>query len=142
MSDGLADRTGLDDEDRAFDALQDLERQPSDEIRRLRAHDRMAVKASVVIQPGNSSDTLNFKYQGVTGDISEGGCRIMLPMPLYVGDVFRLTFDHPQLDLPMVFARCMRCRLIREEAFEAGFKFFTPVNVSSNAVAQESQLLI
>ncbi len=138
----MADQTGLANEDQAFDALKDLERQTSEEIRSQRAHDRLTVKAKVVVEPGNSSDKLTFRLQGVTGDISEGGCQIMLPMPVYVGDVFRLTFDCEELQLPVVFARCMRCRFIREDTFETGFKFFSPINVSPAASEQASGLLI
>jgi hypothetical protein len=136
------DQTVLTNEDQAFDVLRDLEQQTHEDIRNRRAHDRVAIKAKVVVLPGNVSASLESWLHGVTGDISEGGCRAMLPLPIYVGDVFRLTFDHPELDLPIVFARCMRCRLIREDSFEAGFKFFNPVSVASAADAHKRQLLI
>ena len=77
---------------------------------------------------------LKFKVKGVTGDISEGGCSVLLPIPVPVGDVFRLHFDRSQLDLPMTFARCLRCRLVREDAFEAGFVFFKAIALPSQSM--------
>jgi len=127
MLDDFGDKpTGV-NSDEAFAVLQDLERNTPDEIRRQRAHFRLAIKAGVVLQAGNASELMSFKVKGVTGDISEGGCSILFPIPPRVGDVFRLQFDRATLDLPLTFARCVRCRLVREDAFEAGFAFFAPI---------------
>ena len=115
------------DEDRGFDLLQELERNTAEELRQQRAHFRLAIKAGVVLQPGNAGELLSFKAKGVTGDISEGGCSALFPIPCRVGDVYRLQFDSQTLNLPLTFARCVRCRLVREDAFEAGFAFFTPI---------------
>lgn len=125
---------GVRDED-AIDMLQELERNTSDEIRRQRTHFRLDIKTRVVLQPGNASELLKFKLQGTTGDLSEGGCRLLLPMPVSVGDIYRLSFDRQQLDLPVTFARCVRCQLLREDAFEAGFKFFSPITLPQNVKA-------
>jgi hypothetical protein len=73
---------------------------------------------------------LKFKIQGVTGDVSAGGCQVLFPIPLGVGDIYLLTFDKSKVAVDSVFARCLRCRLIREDAYEAGFKFFDPIDVS------------
>lgn len=113
--------------DQAFDILQELEQNTPDELRRQRTHFRMAIKAGVTLQAGNSSQLMDFKLQGVTGDISEGGCGALFPMPARVGDIYRLEFDQTRLQLPMTFARCVRCHLVREGAYESGFRFFTPV---------------
>lgn len=117
--------TGNDDD--AFDILQDLSQNTSEEIRRQRAHFRVAIKACVIVRPGNSSERLSFKVRGVTGDISQGGCSMLLPVPVNVGDVYQLEFDRETIGLPLTYARCVRCRLIREDAFEIGFAFFAPV---------------
>ncbi len=113
--------------DGAFEMLQELGRNTSEEIRRQRAHFRRAVKVSVWLQPGNASEMLTHKIKGVTGDVSEGGCSALFPIPPRVGDIYRLLFDKSSMDLPLTFARCVRCRLIREDAFEAGFAFFKPI---------------
>jgi hypothetical protein len=116
-------------EEQHFELLQDLEKQTSEEIRKQRACERIAVKAKVILQSGNSSELLSYKLQGVTGDVSEGGCRAMFPIPIKVGDVYRLRFQLESLDTHLVFARCKRCQLIREDAYEAGFSFFNPIKI-------------
>lgn len=127
--------------DDAFAVLQDLERNTPDQIRRQRAHFRLALKAAVILQPGSASQLTNLKVKGATGDISQGGCSALFPVPVQVGDVYRLQFDRSVLDLPLTFARCVRCRLVREDAFEAGFAFFIPVSLPEKAAEQPSSLI-
>ncbi len=115
-----------------FELLQELGRNTTDEVRRQRAHFRVSIKAALWLQPANASDVLKFKVKGVTGDISEGGCSTLFPIPALVGDIYRLTFDKDMIDLPLTFARCLRCRLIKEDAFEVGFLFFRPICLPSN----------
>lgn len=121
--------------DDAFNLLQDLKKNTTDEIRRQRAHFRLAIKAGVTLQAGNASELLLLKVKGVTGDISAGGASILFPVAPRVGDIYRLTFDRDALDLPLTFARCVRCRLIREDAFEAGFSFFSPITLPESAMS-------
>lgn len=113
--------------DDAFNLLQDLKKNTPEEIRRQRAHFRLTIKAGVTLQAGNASELLSLKVKGVTGDISAGGTSILVPIAPRVGDIYRLAFDRDALDLPLTFARCVRCRLVREDAFEAGFSFFSPI---------------
>lgn len=119
----------------AFQILHDLEQNTSEELRKKRSHFRVEVKAAVTVRPGNSSEILSYKVQGVTGDISESGLGALLPIPIRVGDVFRMEFDTTKLPLPLTFARCVRCRLIREDAFDAGFIFFAPIGLPANLSA-------
>ncbi len=127
-------------EDEAFALLQELSGNTPDEIRRQRAHFRLTVKAPVILQPGNSSELLSLKVKGVTGDISEGGLKAVFPIPTRVGDIYRMQFDRATLDIPLTFARCVRCRLVREDAFEAGFRFFAPICLPEQAATgQPSQ---
>jgi hypothetical protein len=56
-------------------------------------------------------------------------------MPVIAGDIYRLVFDRETLDLPMTFAQCMRCRQLRENAFEVGFRFFVPVTLPKSLVS-------
>lgn len=120
----------------AFNMLQELETNTPEEIRRQRAHFRISVRAKVILQPANSSDLAKLKLQGVTGDLSSGGCRILFPLPPRVGDVYRLQFDQRDLPLPLTFARCMRCVLLKEDAYECGFKFFSPISLPENINAE------
>lgn len=108
--------------------LQDLERQKLSSIRSLRAHDRIDVELPVKMEPANSSDWPRAALQGVTQDLSRGGCRVICDHPPGIGDVYRLVFD-ASTGIPMVFARCQHGRLLREDAFEAGFHFFTEIEL-------------
>ena len=132
----------LNNEEQDFDLLQEIEQQTSEEIRKQRTHERVCIKAKVILQSGNSSELLSYKVQGVTGDVSEGGCRAMFPIPIGVGDIYRLQFDREQLDVPLVFARCMRCKLVREDAYEAGFSFFSPLQIIRSLESKVSDDLI
>lgn len=123
----LEPSAGLSDADEAFGLLQELAANTPEELSRQRAHFRLVIKAGVVLQPGNASQMLDFKVKGVTGDISAGGCLCVFPIPIMVGDIFRLEFNREQLDVPLTFAHCVRCRLIREDAYESGFSFFSNV---------------
>lgn len=120
----------------ALELLGELERNTSDEIRAQRQHFRVAIKAPVILRPGGLSDFGKFRLQGVTGDVSQGGCLCLFPLPIAVGDVFRLEFDQAVIGIPMTFARCVRCILLREDAFEAGFAFFAPIRMPEYAAAQ------
>lgn len=113
-----------------LEALKDLEQNTPDAIQKLRSHMRIRIKSKITLQPANSSDRSKVKVQGVMGDISSGGCQALFPMPIGVGDVYWLTFDREKLDLEAVVARCLRCCMIREDAFEAGFRFFNPLDLS------------
>jgi hypothetical protein len=115
----------------AFELLEELELNTPEAIRAARSSERVAIRVPLIVQPGNSSEIRSLKVKGVTGDISSGGCQVLLPTPLGVGDVFRLSFDQKILRVPVVFARCLRCRLIREDAFESGFAFFTEIDLAS-----------
>lgn len=126
------DNVRMDNEQIAFGLLQELEHNTPDEIRRQRTHFRIAIKAKVILEPGSASELLKFRVQGVTGDISEGGCRALFPAPVHVGDVYRLSFDREMFDQPLTFARCVRCRLLREDAYEAGFQFFASIRLPDN----------
>ena len=78
------------------------------------------------------------KWHGrVTGDVSEGGCGLVFPVTIRAGDVYRLEFERAKLDSPVTFARCIRCRFVREGVFETGFRFFTPVPLPRNVAQAE-----
>ncbi|MCP4710484.1 MAG: PilZ domain-containing protein [Planctomycetes bacterium] len=129
MNTDAPDYISLVDEDAGFDTMQDIENKTSDTLRQRRAYKRAPFKSKVTLQPGNSSEFLSYKVQGITGDISVAGCRAMFPVPIQVGDVYRMHFDREKLDLPMTFARCVRCRIVAEDAYETGLTFFRPINL-------------
>lgn len=130
MSDGKREDAGSVLDELGFDLVADLERQSLEGIQKMRAYERLEVKLTVFVQPGNSSDLQRFRAKGFTADISAGGARLFLPLPLTPGDIFRIEFDSKQIELPMVFGRCLRCRLVREGTFESGLIFFNKISLS------------
>ena len=122
-------------------ALAELERNTSEAIREMRAHERITLKTKIVAEPGNLSQRRELKVQGISGDVSEGGCCVLFPVPLNVGDVYLLTFDRKTIDVSPTLARCMRCRLMREDAFECGFSFFTPLDLADFHNHKQGSLL-
>lgn len=107
--------------------LEELERQSQQEIQKLRAHERRARNVRVDLWPGNSSQQGELHLVGRTNDISEGGCSAIFPSAVLPGDIFRLGFDAEVVDMPSVFARALRCRMLNEGSFEVGFRFFNTI---------------
>ena len=124
----------------ALEAMAEIEQNTPQQIKKMRSHARIAVRAKVLAQPANSSQRNGFQTSGVLGDISRGGCLILFSDPLMVGDIYRLSYERRVLDLDPMFARCLRCRLVREDAFEAGFSFFNPLDLSSLEKPDENEL--
>jgi hypothetical protein len=117
----------------ALEALRQLEENTPAAILRQRASERLAIRAHVTIQPGNSSERGRVLIEGLTGDISNGGCQILLGRPILPGDVYWLVFAEEPLHIGALLARCLRCRMIREDTFEAGFKFFQSIDLADAA---------
>ena len=114
------------------DLLNELRQQKLEEIRKVRAHERLEVRMPVRVLPGNLSALPGADaIVGETRDLSSGGCMGYFPQAFAVGDVYRLTFDTEDFDLPLVFGRCLRCRLVREDLIEVAFSFFTPVRLDA-----------
>ncbi len=124
----------------ALEAMAEIEQSTPQQLKKMRSYARIAVRAKVIAQPANSSARNGFQTQGVLGDISRGGCLILYSDPLLVGDIYRLSFDRSVLNLEPIFARCLRCRLVREDAFEAGFSFFHPIDLSGLERNSEGEL--
>jgi hypothetical protein len=120
------------DGDNTFQLVQELERNTPD---KLRMHARREIRTGVTVRPANSGDRSRSVVRGSTLEISDSLCQTILPAPCGVGDLFFLEFDRDALDLPKTFARCIRCRLIREDGFEADFSFFTPVSLPAQILA-------
>jgi hypothetical protein len=99
------------------------------EVLTSRTHERRETALEVCVRQANTSESSRLELHGVTADLSRGGCRLILPLPTGVGDVFRIEFESSSPSLRLVFARCLRCRLVREDVFEAGFSFFAPIDL-------------
>ncbi len=137
MFDDLGSNPDSFDENQACDLFRELEKNTPKEILRQRGHFRVTVKAEVTLHSATTSELLAFEVQGATGDLSEGGCGLVFPVTIRAGDVYRLEFERAKLDLPVTFARCIRCRFVREGVFETGFRFFTPIPLPGNVARAE-----
>jgi c-di-GMP-binding flagellar brake protein YcgR len=123
------------------DALIDeLAQGTPDAIKKLRHHTRLSIRVKVIVEPASLSHRDGVRLQGVTGDISAGGTQILLARPLRIGDLYQVSFDREQLDLPSVFALCLRGRLVRPDAFEAGLRFLEPIVLPNDDPERKSIL--
>lgn len=137
MFNHLDSNSGPFDDTQASELFRELEKNTPEEILRQRGHFRVTVKAGVTLHSATTSELLAFEVKGATGDVSEGGCGLVFPVTIRAGDVYRLEFERAKLDLPVTFARCIRCRFVREGVFETGFRFFTPISLPGNFAQAE-----
>lgn len=124
-----------------LDFVRELERQSIDQIKKLRSHERYEAKIALTLHPGNASQAGAFSLEGYTKDISKGGCAAVFEGPVPVGDIFRVELDKNMVEVPVVFARCLRCRLVRDDAFEANFSFFSEIVLSELASGPDDSLI-
>lgn len=115
----------------ALQAIAELEHNTNDAILAQRASERLEIRTNVLVRPGNASQRHQFGVECVTADISNGGCMVLATRPLLPGDLFWLAFDDKQIRIGSLFARCLRCRFVREEVYEAGFRFLNDIDLSS-----------
>ena len=118
----LADRGDL------FDAVAQLETTVNDGTGR--NTERLATRCRVTLRAANASQRADRPIDCVSLDISNTGCRLAASVPFGVGDVYWIEFEKSELNLSGAFVRCLRCRFVREHAFEAGFAFFQPIDLS------------
>jgi hypothetical protein len=114
----------------ALEALCELEQNQRSAVFRQRTHERIEIRLRVRVQPGNSSERRHAQIEGVTGDVSRSGCLVLLPCPLVPGDLYWLSLDDERASTGAQMARCVRCRMVDEETFEAGLRFFSEVDLA------------
>lgn len=102
-----------------------------------RKHRRFDIRLKVVVLPANTVDRAELKWLGECHDISSGGCRVLAQRPLELGSVYWIQFEPTKFTIDPVFARCVRGHLLRENAFEFGMSFLTPIEIPETA--QESE---
>lgn len=115
----------------AWEILGELKANTAAEVKAQRSAARITIRSAIKVVPASISQRVGGAVEGITGDVSSGGSQALLGTPLLVGDVYLINFDREVLDTPPVFARCLRCRLIRDDAFEVGFVFFTPLDLET-----------
>ncbi len=130
--------------DNAADAnelLDELSQSTSEVAESMRQSTRLDVRVKVYVEPGSLSMRDGMQLQGITGDISVGGTQILLARPLRIGDVYLISFDREEFDLPPVFALCLRARQVRPDAFEAGMRFLEQVELPQSGGKKPPGLL-
>lgn len=123
------DADDLFDSSEALDAIAELERNTSSAILSQRSSERLEIKTKVLVRPANASQRHEFNLECVTADISNGGCMVLAGRPVIPGDLYWLTFDDAQIKVGSLYARCLRCRYVREEIYEAGFRFLNDISL-------------
>ncbi len=84
----------------------------------------------LIIRPSNSSQRRETPIRGYCKNLSQSGCGVITDCAPRVGDMYRFELPsdttHP---VHGAHARCVRCHLLDEEAFEVGFAFLSTVNL-------------
>lgn len=112
-------------------SLIELERNTAVEIKRQRDSVRVTQAWPVAIRAANPSERFKWQIDGYSADLSEGGARLLLPLPILVGDYYQLGFTGHEDALEPVVGQCLRCRMLREDAFEVGFRFLEKLPLST-----------
>ena len=115
----------------ALDTIVELEKSTPEAIKQQRLHERITLRSRVIARPGNMSERENQRTEGVTADVSKGGCLLLFPRPMQVGDIYWIVFDRTVLDVAPQLALCKRCRSVRDDAYESGFMFFRSVDLEN-----------
>jgi hypothetical protein len=124
--------------DDAAELLADLERHTPDAIKMQRMHARLEITAPVSVRKGNASQREDLHVRALSGDLSCGGCMLLTPRPLQTGDIYYLEFDPREISVAPQFARCLRCRFLREDAYECGFQFFKEISLPAEIANSSS----
>ena len=109
--------------------LNQLEQQIRDDLREIRAFERMNMNAGVAISAADSSRAGEPVIAGQTVNLSRGGCMVQVSYAPQVGDHYRIQIVGVDVDPVLTFARCVRVVLTKEDEFEAGFQFFAPLEL-------------
>ena len=134
--------SGLADDKHAEALIDELAESTSDAVKKLRNHTRLSVRVKVYVDPASLSERTGVRLQGITGDISSGGTQILLPRPLRIGDVYQIAFDRQEFDLAPVYALCLRGRMVRPDAFEAGLRFLEQVTLPTTGAQQPARSIV
>lgn len=111
----------------SLEAFNELERCTDRAILAQRSSERVEVRAKLTVRPGNPSQRHQYCVEAVTADISNGGCMILASRAVLPGDIYYLTFFEQLAGVGPLLARCMRCRMVQEDAFEVGIRFLQDV---------------
>jgi hypothetical protein len=107
----------------SLEAFNDLERCTDRSIMAQRSSERIEIRVKTIVRPANLSSRHQVSVESVTADISSGGCMVLASRAILPGDLYHLTFHDALRNVNPLLARCMRCRMIQDDAFEVGFRF-------------------
>lgn len=122
-------------------AITELEANTKENLQSRRYSNRQELNCDVNLTPGNVSDRDGTEFTGKCRDASDTGCRLVLTKPLVVGDIYLVKIDDSSFNGDMVFGRCIRCHMLREDTFECGVNFLTPVSFAPTEQADASSLI-
>ena len=126
----VGERLELSDAETAtLEAVNTLQSNNAQAIEMQRKHHRFEIRTRVIVHPSDSIDRGSSNWLGECHDISKGGCRLLTEKPLQLGSVYWIEFEPTRVKLDPVFARCVRGNLLRENAFEFGMSFLTPIEL-------------
>lgn len=98
------------------------------------------VNVQLLIRPSNSSQRRETPLRAYCKNLSQSGCGVVTDCAPKVGDMYRFEMPsdttHP---IHGAHARCVRCHLLDEEAFEVGFSFLSPVDLNVTETQSDSQ---
>ena len=99
----------------------------------------LPLNVQLIIRPSNSSQRRETSIRGYCKNLSQSGCGVVTDCAPRVGDLYRFEMPsdttHP---VHGAHARCVRCHLLDEEAFEVGFSFLTPVELNVTETQADS----
>lgn len=121
---------GMFESSEAIEALKELEISSQAAVVQKRSKARLSIEIHVTIRRGDSSRRGELVIAAATSDLSTTGCRILSPTPILPGDIYWLEFAANQAGVGNQMARCVRCHMIREGAFEIGLTFFDEIDLS------------
>ena len=114
----------------AIEALKELEVSSQAAVVQKRSKARVSIEIHVTIRRGDSSRRNELTIAAATSDLSTTGCRLLSPAPVLPGDIYWLEFAANKAGIGNRMARCVRCHMIREGAFEIGLTFFDEIDLS------------
>ena len=121
---------GMFESSEAIEALKALEVSSQAAVVQKRTKARLSLEIHVTIRRGDSSRRAEPAIAAATSDLSTTGCRVLSPAPILPGDVYWLEFAANEAGVGNRMARCVRCHMIREGAFEIGMTFFDEIDLS------------
>ena len=113
----------------SLEAFNELEKCTDRAILAQRSSERIEIRSKLMFRPCNPSQRHTFAVEAVTADISNGGCMVLASRAILPGDIYHITFYDELESVGPLLARCMRCRMVQEDAFEVGLRFLQDISL-------------